>query len=100
MEENIQLSTVLLQRAETEKEDALHTYESVAYYNKLAHSAVAEGDSTLAKANSTLHVLQSFQSEVQKSSESSDIALRSVPAVKEQIRNTEEVVEKAEEVKV
>ena len=87
-----------MQRAETDKEDALGIHDSIAYYNKLAHDAVAEGDSTLSKANSTLHVLQTFQSEVQKSSESAEIALKTVPGIVDQIKNTEEVVEKAEEV--
>lgn len=64
----------------------------------LAEAAVADGDDTLKKANNTYHLLQSFQSEVQKSSESAKIALRDVPAIQKQIRETDEIISQAEEV--
>lgn len=65
---------------------------------ELAEQAVADGDDTLKKANNTYHLLQSFQSEVQKSSESAKIALRDVPAITQQIRDTDAIIRKAEEV--
>lgn len=65
---------------------------------RLAESAVSDGDDTLKKANNTYHLLQSFQSEVQKSSESAKIALQDVPAITQQIRDTEDIIRKAEEV--
>lgn len=64
----------------------------------LAETAVSDGDDTLKKANNTYHLLQSFQSEVQKSSESAKIALQDVPEITQQIRDTEEIIKKAEEV--
>lgn len=64
----------------------------------LAESAVSDGDDTLKKANNTYHLLQSFQSEVQKSSESAKIALQDVPDITQQIRDTEDIIKKAEEV--
>ena len=65
----------------------------------LAESAVADGDDTLKKANNTYHLLQSFQSEVQKSSENAKIALQDVDAIAEQIRDTQDIIRKAEEVR-
>lgn len=64
----------------------------------LAESAVADGDDTLKKANHTYHLLQSFQSEVQKSSESAKIALQDVQAITQQIKDTQDIIRKAEEV--
>lgn len=66
---------------------------------RLAESAVADGDDTLKKANNTYHLLQSFQSEVQKSSESAKIALQDVGAISAQIVDTEDIIRKAEEVR-
>jgi len=65
---------------------------------KLAEQAVADGDDTLKKANNTYHLLQSFQSEVQKSSENAKIALRDVPEIAQQIQDTEKTIEEAEKV--
>lgn len=64
---------------------------------KLAESAVRDGDDTLKKANNTYHLLQSFQSEVQKSSENAKIALKDVPSITQQIQDTEDIIKKAEE---
>lgn len=72
-----------------------HVIES----KKLAESAVADGDDTLKKANTTYHLLQSFNSEVQKSSENAKIALQDVPSIDQQIRETEEIIQKAENVR-
>lgn len=85
-------------RAETQKEEALVSLDSVNYSKNLAEKAVKEGDDTLGKANSTYLVLQSFKSQVQESSESAKVALTTVPAIIQQIKNTEEIVAKAEEV--
>lgn len=71
-----------------------HVIES----KKMAETAVSDGDDTLKKANNTYHLLQSFQSEVQKSSESAKIALQDVPAIAQQIKDTEDIIRKAEEV--
>lgn len=64
----------------------------------LAENAVKDGDNTLKKANDTYQLLQSFQSEVQQSSQAAQIALGQVPeidsqmeAIKNLIRDTEKV---------
>lgn len=72
-----------------------HIVESKA----LAESSVAEGDDTLKKANTTYHLLQSFNSEVQTSSKNAEIALEDVAAIAHQIRQTEEIIMKAEDVR-
>jgi laminin, gamma 1 len=65
---------------------------------RLAEASVNEGDETLKKANNTYHLLQSFQSEVEKSSENAKIALQDVPAIRQQLIDTEDIIRKAEEV--
>ena len=64
----------------------------------MAETAVKDGDDTLKKANNTYHLLQSFTSEVQKSSEAAKIALQDVPSVTQQIKDAEEIIRKAENV--
>lgn len=64
----------------------------------LAENAVKNGDDTLKKANSTYHLLQSFQSEVQKSSQSAQIALEEVPSIIDQIKVIENVIRDTEQV--
>lgn len=66
----------------------------------LAENAVKDGDNTLKKANDTYHLLQSFQSEVQQSSQSAQIALGQVPDIVNQmetirtlVRDTEKVID-------
>lgn len=66
----------------------------------MAEAAVKDGDDTLKKANNTYHLLQSFSSEVQKSSEAAEIALRDVPAIRQQIRDTEDIIRRAEDVRL
>lgn len=66
----------------------------------LAESAVSAGDDTLKKANNTYHLLQSFQSEVQKSSENAKIALQDVSDISKQIKDTINIIENAEEVNI
>lgn len=63
-----------------------------------AENAVKDGDDTLKKANSTYHLLQSFQSEVQKSSQSAQIALQEVPAINDQIDEIEKLIQDTEQV--
>lgn len=63
---------------------------------EMAEKAVADGDNTLKKANNTYHLLQSFSSEVQKSSENAKVALEDVPSISQQIRDTEDIIRKAE----
>ena len=75
-------------------------YNRIIDAKNLAESAVSDGDDTLKKANNTYQLLQSFQSEVQKSSEGAKIALEDVPTIIQQIRYTEEIIRKAEEVKL
>lgn len=64
----------------------------------LAENAVKNGDDTLKKANSTYHLLQSFQTEVQKSSQSAQIALEEVPSIIDQIKVIENVIRDTEQV--
>lgn len=83
---------------EAQKEDAFEKLDRITDAKLLAESAVTDGDDTLKKANTTYHLLQSFQSEVQKSEESAKIALRDVPAIAQQIRETEDIIRQAEDV--
>lgn len=117
LEENIDLSRTLIKRfaadfyylsiylfdffpnsADAQKEDAVEMLTVISDAKHLAESAVADGDDTLKKANNTYHLLQSFQSEVQKSSESAKIALRDVDSISHQIMDTEEIIKNAEDV--
>lgn len=88
----------LIFRADAQKEDALEMLTHIIDSKHLAESAVSDGDDTLKKANNTYHLLQSFQSEVQKSSESAKIALQDVQSISQQIRDTQDIIRKAEEV--
>jgi hypothetical protein len=65
---------------------------------RIAENAVSDGDETLRKANSTYQLLQDFQSEVQKSSKSAKIALEDVPHITKQMDNTQNIIQKNEEV--
>lgn len=65
----------------------------------LAENAVKDGDNTLKKANDTYHLLQSFQSEVQQSSQAAQVALEQVSEIvgqmdfiKSLVRDTEKVL--------
>lgn len=89
---------IFFSRADAQKDDAIEMLNTISESKRLAESAVADGDDTLKKANNTFHLLQSFQSEVQKSSESAKIALQDVPAISQQIIDTEEIIKQAEEV--
>lgn len=91
-------STFQNSSANAQKDDAYEMYNRIIDSKNLAESAVADGDDTLKKANNTYHLLQSFQSEVQKSSESAKIALQDVQSITQQIRDTENIIRKAEEV--
>jgi hypothetical protein len=82
--------------AEDQKEDEMKSYLDINELKLIAETAVADGDDTLKKANNTYQLLQSFQSEVQKSSEGAKIALEDVPSIKEKIAETEEIILQAE----
>lgn len=64
----------------------------------LAENAVKDGDNTLKKANHTYHLLQSFQSEVEKSSETAKVALEKVDDIVQKIQKTETLISEAENV--
>lgn len=64
----------------------------------LAENAVKDGDNTLKKANDTYHLLQSFQSEVQKSSQAAQIALEQVPKIQGQIETVNNLIRDTESV--
>lgn len=64
----------------------------------MAEKAVKDGDDTLKKAKNTYDLLQRFQSEVQNSSESAQIALEDVPHIKKQMQDTEKIIEDTERV--
>jgi hypothetical protein len=85
--------------AYSQKEDALTKYYIVNEAKIMAETAVSDGDDTLKKANNTYQLLQSFQSEVTKSSEGAKIALEDVPFITEQIIETEGIIRKAEDVR-
>lgn len=63
---------------------------------ELAEEAVKDGDDTLKKAKNTYHLLQSFQSEVQNSSESAKIALQDVPKIEQQMQETDKIIRETE----
>lgn len=65
----------------------------------LAEKAVKDGDDTLKKANSTYHLLQSFNNEVDRSSQSAKIALQEVNAINEQIKDISNIIRDTEQVK-
>lgn len=66
----------------------------------MAEASVKDGDDTLKKANNTYHLLHRFTSEVEKSSETAQIALRDVPAIRQQISDTENIIRRAEDVRM
>lgn len=78
--------------------DALDMLKEVKASKAIAEKAVQEGDATLTKANDTLHVLQSFKSQVHESSEKAHAALQKRPEIEKQIQETEEIILVAEEV--
>lgn len=84
--------------AEAEREDAQEMMTHITDSKELAEKAVSDGDDTLKKAKNTFQLLQSFQSEVQNSSERAKVALQDVTGIAQQITNTEEIIQKAEEV--
>ena len=85
-------------RADAQREYAVEIFDHVVESKLLAENAVQNGDDTLKKANSTYHLLQSFQSEVQKSSQSAQIALEEVPSINDQIKVIEKVIRDTEQV--
>lgn len=85
-------------RADAQREDAVEMLNHIMESKFLAETAVKNGDDTLKKANSTYHLLQSFQSEVQKSSQSAQIALQEVPAINSQIDIIEKLIRDTEQV--
>lgn len=84
--------------ANEQKKESIEILNHVADSKLLAEKAVRDGDDTLKKANNTYHLLQSFQSEVQKSSESAGIALKNVPQIEAQMKETQEIVQQTEQV--
>jgi hypothetical protein len=86
--------------ANAQKDDALESFARINEAKIMAETAVSDGDDTLKKANNTYQLLQSFQSEVTKSSEGAKIALEDVPFITEQIIDTEGIIRKAEEVRI
>jgi hypothetical protein len=90
----------VISSGEAQKEDAIETLTHVIESRELAEKAVKDGDDTLKKANNTHHLLQSFSSQVQKSSETAKIALDDVEKIKEQMEGTEDLIQKTEQVRM
>lgn len=88
----------MISSGDAQKEDAIETLINVIESKELAEKAVKDGDDTLKKANNTLYLLQSFSTQVQKSSESAKIALDDVEKIKAQMEDTEELIGKTEQV--
>lgn len=76
----------------------MEIFDNILESKLLAENAVKNGDDTLKKANSTYQLLQSFQSEVQKSSQSAQIALEEVPSINDRIKVIENVIRDTEQV--
>lgn len=66
----------------------------------LAENAVKDGDNTLKKANDTYHLLQSFQSQVQESSQAAQIALEQVPEINNQMETINSLIRDTEKVRI
>lgn len=94
--ENIELANTLLERAESQKDDAIRAVEELEYARELAEKAVAEGDGTLKKANFTYHTLSGFKNQVEESKQKAADALESVPSIKRQIENVIELIANSE----
>lgn len=88
----------MIHRGEAQKEDAIETLSSVLAAKEMAEAAVKDGDDTLKKAKNTYNLLQSFSSEVHNSSESAQIALQDVPKIKNQMGETEKIIDETEQV--
>jgi coxsackievirus/adenovirus receptor len=97
LEENMKFASVLLERGNVQKTDAMEMLDEVNKAKEMAQKAVDEGDATLSKANETLQTLQSFQSQVTESSLKAQTALEKVPEIRQQIVNTEDIINVAEE---
>lgn len=59
---------------------------------------MAEGDGTLKEANSTYHILSGFQNKVSESRVSAEAAKKIVPNIREEIANSEAMIQGAERV--
>jgi len=58
---------------------------------------VEQGDNTLKEANNTYEKLAGFQSDVQRTSESAEQALQTVPNIEKDIQNAKSLISQAEE---
>lgn len=94
--EKIDLANVLLQRAESQKDDAIRAVEELEFARDLAEKAVAEGDGTLKKANFTYHTLSGFKNQVEESKQKAADALESVPSIRRQLDNAIELIANSE----
>lgn len=94
--ENIELANTLLERAESQKDDAIRAVQELEFARELAEKAVAEGDGTLKKANFTYHTLSGFKNQVEESKQKAAEALKSVPSIKRQIENAIELIANSE----
>uniref|UniRef100_A0A8D8H0Q0 Laminin subunit gamma-1 n=2 Tax=Culex pipiens TaxID=7175 RepID=A0A8D8H0Q0_CULPI len=94
--ENIELANTLLERAESQKFDAINAVKELEDAKELAVKAVAEGDGTLKKANFTYHTLSGFKNQVDESKQKAADALESVPSIKRQIDNAIELIANSE----
>jgi coxsackievirus/adenovirus receptor len=86
-------------RADAQKEDAINKLNNIIDSKEIAEKAVKDGDNTLKKANDTYHLLQSFQSQVQESSEAAQIALQQVPEIVAQMDDIDKLVADTENVR-
>lgn len=105
-------------RSNAQQEDAISLLEHLKGVYTTAQEAVALGDGTLKEANNTYHTLAGdikiihntqhfhkilldpagFQSQVQQSSESANLALKTVPGIEKQIQEAQNTVHAAEDV--
>lgn len=87
-------------RADAQKEDAIEMFNHIMESKLLAENAVKDGDNTLKKANDTYHLLQSFQSQVQESSQAAQIALEQVPEINNQMDSINSLIRETEKVRI
>ncbi|KAH8314204.1 hypothetical protein KR067_000164, partial [Drosophila pandora] len=93
--EERELAETLLERADKQQQEDIELLERAKAAHAKATEAVEQGDNTLKEANNTYNTLFGFQSDVQRSSQSADEALQTVPNIEKEIQNAEDLIRQA-----
>ncbi|XP_016934621.2 laminin subunit gamma-1 [Drosophila suzukii] len=92
-----ELTETLLKRAEQQQQEDTDLLARAKAAHDKATKAVEQGDNTLKEANNTYEKLAGFQSDVQRTSESAEQALQTVPNIEKDIQNAKSLISQAEE---